>query len=277
MDLQDVADFFNRMECLDAYTGGFLFYGQLALYDDNKRDSETAERRVISLNPALSLPPRRVVQAAGTKFILGHRNPDDFGGVLRAGYVAQEAPYLSQVRTLGQICRNEVGTTAYAGSAWVKNAAFTEQSSKLVPQQHIYFAQDELILESMLVTLGPRLYVVRALNLGAGGMLVCTAEELPAPNIEVATVTNGPFDTLTETLAGTPTPVRLVRMRWQSLFRYGSNIAPSFGPDDAQVAIAKATMTVTAGALIVMSDGTWRVASALSEGDVWLCRVTRHA
>jgi hypothetical protein len=181
------------------------------------------------------------------------------------------------VRTLAQACTAAAGFTAYAGNAWVKNAAFTEQSSKLVPQQHIHLSPTEAVLEGMLVTLGSRLHIVRTTNPGAGGTLVCTCEEMPEPSIETGTVTNGAWDPLTDSITGAPSAVRVVRVRWQSLFAYSSRLAPAFGPDDIQIAIAKSAMTVLVGAKAVLSDGTWHVASVDSEGDVWLCRATRHA
>lgn len=276
MRLRDVANVFNNMLCTDAYTGDELFYGQLALYDDNKRDSETAGRRVISLSSDVALPARRVVAAAGTRFILGHANPDDYrGSTIRVGYVAQEAPYLSQVRTLAQACLGSAGFTAYAGRAWVKDLAYSEQSSKKTPEHHIHFAATENITANMLVSFQGRLNVVRSLNYGSGGTIVTACEELAEPVIEPAVVRNGVYDPVQDTIVGSTIVTTVVRMRWQALFAYKSGLAPKFEPGDIQVAVARSAANVDAGTMLTLSDGVWRVESALVEGSVWLCRAVK--
>lgn len=278
MDILDAAGYFNQMECLDGYTGHYLFDAQLALYDDNKRDSETAGRRVISIDDGIELPPRRVIAAAGTRFILGHRNVDDFqGSSIRLGYVGQEAPYLSQVRTLAEVTSGQPGFKAWAGDAWVKNMAFTEQSSKLTAQQHIHYSQTERVAEGNIVTLANRIYVIRATSYGTSGMLVCTAEELAQPVIETALITNGGRDPITDALIEAPTSATVVRVRWQSLFTYGSQTAPSFDSGDIQLAVSKVSLTVKPGARVQLSDGVWNISSVSDAHGVWLCRAVRHA
>lgn len=277
MKLSGAANAFNRALCRDAYTSVPLFRCQLGLYDDNKRDSETAERRVISLSPSAVIPARRVINVLGLRVIIGHANPDIFGNSpVRVGYVAQEANHLARIRSLSQVCLDQEGTHAYAGSAWVKNAAFTEQGSHLAPQFHIHFAQGEPVTENCVVTLGGHQHVVRAVNNGAGGTLVALCEEMPEPSVEAAGIKVGAFNSVTSTFVGTIVHGRVVRLRWQSMFKYGSNMSPAFGPDDIQVAIAKSVADVSPGTRLTLSDGVWHVASADGVGDVWLCRATKH-
>ena len=54
MRLHDAALHFNNMPCNDGYSGAFLYNGQLVLYDDSRRDSESTERRILELDPALA-------------------------------------------------------------------------------------------------------------------------------------------------------------------------------------------------------------------------------
>jgi hypothetical protein len=277
MRLHDVANRFNNMVCWDAYSGLHLFDGQLGLYDDNKRDSETAERRTLSLAPTATIPARRVIQAANTRFIVGHGNPDDWAGsTIRVGYTVHEATYLSIVRTLDQACLGLAGYTAYAGRAWVKDLSYTQQSSKETPQHHIHFSRSEPVEANQLVTFEGRLNLVRSTNYGAGGTLVTTCEEMVEPAIESAQVFNGTFDPIADAFIGAPVLTNVVRMRWQSLFTYSSSIAPKFQPGDIQLAVSQSVGDVKAGTEVTLSDGIWRVLSAVREGSVWLCRAARH-
>jgi hypothetical protein len=278
MRLHAAANRFNQIECFDAYSDEFCFRAQLALYDDNKRDSETAERRVLSVDPDVEPPARRVVRAGSTYYIIGAAEIDwMYGRPIRKGLVAHEAVELAQVRTLGEICLNQPGFSAWAGRAWVKNMAYTEQSSRLTPQFHINFASTEPVADNHLVHFGNRLLIVRTMNWGPAGALITTCEQLPEPTIEDITVSGSAFDPLTGSMGSSTVAARAVRLRWQSLFQYLSSAAPVFGPEDMQVALAKSVVTAVPGMKLAMSDGSWQVASVVSAGDVWLCRVTRHA
>jgi hypothetical protein len=278
MRLAKAANYFNRMACTDAYSGAAVFKGQLGLYDDNKRDSETAERRVLSLSPDAIIPVRRVIAAAGSRWIIGHANPDDFNGsTIRVGYTVHEAPLLARYRTLEQVCLQRLGTEAYIGRAWVKDRAYTEHSAELNTQYHLHFSTFEAVAVDHLVSVGDHWYLVRATNPGAGGTLVALAEEMPAPELEVAKITSGAWDPVTETLGGPEEIVNVVRVRWQSLFEYRTELAPKFKPGDLQLAIAQSAMAISAGARVELSDGLWQVESAIAHKDVWLCRAVRHA
>lgn len=277
MRLHAVANRFNKTPCVDAYTGEYLFDVQVGLYDDNKRDSETAERRTLSVDPAFSMPPRRVVEAAGSRYILGSQYPDVHNGkLIRMGLVGHEATYLSQIRTIEQACLDQDGTLAWSGRAWVKNMAYREQDSVLTPVFHLHYSTSESLAIGMLVTFDGILHIVRSLNYGPAGTLIATCEEVPEPSIEMATVTGTTYDPVTDTSGANSELVRLVRLRWQSLFEYRNNMAPKFGPGDVQLAFAKSAFTPVAGMDVTMSDGTWQIASALDEGSIWLCRAVRH-
>jgi hypothetical protein len=268
---------FDRTSCYDAYTDVLLFTAQLGLFDDNKRDSETAERRILSMAVSNVVPYRRVIDFAGTKLIIGHANIDTFGDdVLRVGYSVHEATGLATIRTLAQVCASAAGVSAYAGRAWVKNLAFSEQGSKNAGEYHIHFASTETVVDGALIGFGGRNYVARTSNQGAGGTLVVTSDEMAEPCIETGTIVTGTYDPVTEAMSGSSTSVQVVRIRWQSYFQYLNKSAPSFGPDDMQVAVPK-TVTAVPGALLTLSDGVWIVASVSDVAGVWLCRATRHA
>lgn len=278
MRLHDVANRFNKMVCTDGYSGADLFRAQLGLYDDNKRDSETAERRVLSVSPNVTIPTRRVIGAAGSRWIVGHANPDDYkGSTIRVGYVCHEATHLATVRTLAEVVAGSAGTTAYAGRAWVKDAAYTQQSSDLAPLYHIHFSSTETIVpERHIITFAGRLHIVRSVVAGSGGTLVALCEQMSASAVETGTVSVGTYVAATDTRTETPTSKTIVRFRWQSLFAYLNGAAPKFEPGDIQVAIAT-SVTPAAGTILTLADGSWRIHSVVAEQGVWLCRATRYA
>ncbi|MEY2653318.1 MAG: hypothetical protein RLZZ524_345 [Pseudomonadota bacterium] len=279
MRLARVATRFDRTPCFDAYLGHLAFYGQMALFDDVKRDSEAAERRILSTAPDVVFPARRVVSIGDQNFILGHSSPDHFlGRAIRQGVVVHEAPYSVQVRTLAQACLDQAGTSAWGNKFTVKNVAFSEQDSSLTPQIHVHLASSESAPVGRLLTVDGRHYLVRLAETGPAGTLVVTADEQVGAIVTGATVFTGAYDPITDTQVRTPVIARVLKLRWQSIFSYGNSNDSAFGPDEEQFAVAKATFTPLVGWRISLPDGsTWQVSSVVSFEDAWLCRAVRHA
>lgn len=277
MDFRAVTAYFDQMACTDAYTGVGAFMGQLGLYDDSKRDSETVQRRVISTAAGAAVPARRAVLAGGQVYMLGRGIPDEFmGSTSRVGHIAHQADGLATVQTLSQACLATAGFSAYAARSWTKDMAFSQQSSVLEPRYHIHFCDTEPVVENRIVTLGGTLHIVRAVNHGTAGMLVTTCDELRGTTPEAANITIGTYSAATETVTGSVVSTNVLRLRWQGLFAYGGGHAPSFEAGDIQVVVAKSVATIAPGATLALTDGTWKVVSAATLDDVWLCRANRH-
>lgn len=278
MRLVDAASFFNRMPCKDGYTGRLLFYGQLNVYDEAKRDAEATERRILSVHPSVSPPVRRVVEAADSRWIMGKANVDWFGRrKIRTGYVAHECSALATYFTLGELCRGEPGIDAYCAEAWVKNMAEVEQSSDLTGRHNLHFASNEPIQATDVVRIGTIHYLCRKTHVGPAGTLIALADVLEEPFIETVTVADGAYDPVSESLAASTESVQVLRVRWQSLFEYANPAAPKLGADDAQFVAAQADITLTPGMRITAADGEWLLRDATEWGDVWVARGTKHA
>ena len=277
MRLHLAAQHFNRMPCNDGYTGAFLYNGQLALFDDSRRDSESSERRIIELAPELSPPARKVIEAHGVRYILGHGFADSaLGSVIRRKYIAHEAPSLSTWYTLQQLCQNTAGVQAWAAKAWVKDSKEIDESSDMIGVNHIHMSTSEAVAPTNIILFDGAYHIVRKTTKGPAGTLVLTCDEVPEPAIETATLKQGAWDPINETMATTNTSVRTLRLRWQSLFEYRDAAAHNFKPEDMQVVIAKSVATPAIGATLTMSDGDFQIDSIMSETGVWVCKVARH-
>jgi hypothetical protein len=277
MRLHSAAKHFNRMPCNDAYTGAFLFNGQISLYDETKRDAESSERRIIELAPEISLPARLVVEAHGIRYIMAHGFDDSaLGAVIRRKYVAHEATHLATWRTLQQVCENAVGTQAWAAKAWVKDSKEIDESSDMVGVNHIHMAVTEATAVTNIVHFDGVYHIVRKTTKGPAGTLILTCDEVPEPAVETGSLKTGTYDPINETMATTTTSVRVLRLRWQSLFEYRDALAGPFRPEDMQAVIAKSAATPAVGAMLTLSDGEYQINSVMSETGVWVCKVARH-
>lgn len=277
MRLARAASYFNSTPCFDGYTGKPVFKGQFALYDDTKRDAEVGERRVLSLDPQDEIPPRRVIEANRVRYIIGHGTPDFYRGhAIRVGYVAHEAPFAVNVRTLGQACTGQAGTIAWGALFRVKSLAFTEHNSKLPDQVHVHLAMGEAFPADALISAGPQHFILRSHDTGPAGTQVLLCDELTGTVFQTATFDGATYDPVTEALGGAPVVLTVIRIRWQSLFEYQTGGAPTFQPGEEQFAIAKSVATPRPGSTLAMPDGTWKVSAILDRGDAWICRASKH-
>lgn len=269
MKLERAARRFDRTELLDGYTGEAVGYGQLPPYDDSKRDAEVSERRTLSVAPGTVFPSRGVVQAAGVRYIVGRGVPDQFlGRTIREGHVIHEAPFLADVRTLGQLCLGATGHKVWVNRAWVKYMAFTEQDSTLPRQSHIAIAKSEEIYPGLTLTLDGQNYVVRANDVGAAGIRTLLADDLPG--VVQADLVRGSYNRVTETRTEARVPVSVVLMRWQSMFAYQTLDTPDYGPGDEVIVVPKAQATPVVGEHLEVSGQKWGIKAVSSIDDVWL-------
>lgn len=280
MKLGRVAQRFNKTPCVDSYTGELAFMCQLAPYDDSRRDSVTIERRVLSVGPDAEIPWRRTVDTPEGRFIIGADQPDTFNGkLIRRSLVAQSAPFEVRIKTLAQACLGQVSVLAYGNLLWLKNLAYTSQTSTLVPEYQVFLAAGEPVDPGCVLQIDLNLYFVRAIDAGAAGMLVLVVEQLPAGALADATVSVSEFDKIQGVASSTTVDAQALRLRWQSLYQYGNKMAPSYGPDEQVTVLAKSQVpSLPTGSKISYGSEVWAVSAIDAQmDDVWVCRTVRHA
>lgn len=267
---------FDKTPCQDAYTGSFSFNGQLKAWPETIRDSEVAQRRVLSCAPGIVIPARRAINAMGEVYVLGHAHQDTFKGQpIRVGYTASLVDGLATVSSLGNTCLGITDMSAFAGKAWVKNSAYTQQDSHLNPTHQVFFSTSEVIPLESVITLNGIMLLARAKFEAPSGLQIVSADEVQSPNVETGTFEVASFDPVTNTRTSGSITVKVLRLRWQSLFSYGQNSSPSFQAGDMVVVVPKVTVTPVVNSTFVLSDGRWTILSIVGHSDSWVCRVQR--
>ena len=122
MKLTNVASFFDRLPCKDAYTGKVVFKGQFDLFNEAVRDGLGAMRRVLSVAPSVRIPPRKSIDTSdGKVWIVGESHPDYFDdGPIRVKYVLHQADGLATLQTFAEVLGNSGYRTLYAARVWVR-------------------------------------------------------------------------------------------------------------------------------------------------------------
>jgi hypothetical protein len=268
MKLSSAARHFDHQPLLDAYTSSLVGYGQLSLFDGSVRDGTTVERRVISTEPNLLMPPRRVVKSDDFFWIVGDFIPDFFGGsAIRHGYVVHQAQGLATIRTIQQALQNAAGTTAYAAVTWVKSAKEVDESSGMYNSANVILAPGEPLAAGNLVELAGHWYLARSVYTSSAGFLTGISDELPEPVFETVNYTSKVYNPVTDSNTTTTTSVKVLRLRWQSQFEYLSIGSATYERGDLQVMMLKGLVaTPKAGDIVPLSEGNHRVLAVLDEG-----------
>lgn len=280
MRLADVAKYFDKTLCADAFTPATQFYGQLDVFDDSKRDGATVVRRVLSVASDVSIPARRVLTIDSQPWIVG-QNEDDFwaGEVLRRKYVLQRADGAASIRTVAESIAGAGGTATYAAKLWVKDQKEVEQSSSMTGFFNVYLPTYESVDKGSIIVLSSRLHLVRNTFVSAGGFLVCESDELEADAVAAATYKgHSAYDPATDTYTEGSVAVTVLRARWQADFDYTSEASPKFVRGDELVYVRASEVAAPAAQDKVTVDGvTYVVLAVRAEGTSWALHLRRAA
>lgn len=270
MKLKNAAKYFDRTIFADAYDLLRTFQGQFDVFDDSKRDGLTIERRIISVGPDVVVPARRTVVADGVTWMFGDAARDYFKGEsIRHKYVAHQATELVSVKTLAQALAGSAGLQAWASRVWIKAAKEVESSSDVTDVFDIYFSPTEAVPEGSLILMAGRWHIVRSLYQSAGGLLVALADELPEPVVTTCTFKDRTYNPVTDSYTAADSTVPVVRIRWQSHFRYPNRGSDKYKPGDISLVFSK-TVTPTTADKVTVGGISYNVLSVLDEGSTWL-------
>lgn len=238
MKLKNVAKYFNTTVCSDAYTGAFLFNGQLDVYSEGVRDGVTVQRRVLEVAPGTPVPARRAIKFGGDFWLIGTNNFDIWKGEhIRDKYALHRATGLAEVRPMTAFFDGTLPLKAYAGGVWIKTAKQVDEDSEEFNQSAVYFARGEDIQPNQVVLLEGRYHHVREVYPSTAGHQAALVETIEEPFQGTLTMASAGIDPRTELpIAGANYPA--LRLRWQSDFRYMSQITPKFEAGDTQLVVA---------------------------------------
>jgi len=266
MRLVDAASYFDRTPVYEADGSTPLFKGQLDDYDDSKRDSGAAYRRILSVRPGTAMPATRAVRMFDLTWLVGAKETDGLDQAHRDKYVLQRAGVKLTVNRLPDFVSGAVGQTKWADPEWLKDSHELATSSK-VPQ-----------IFSVFLPLGTDVRVYDVLWYAGAAFLTMAVRDLPsgfraAECLEldqtvpaIASITRRTYDPVAGSFtsaASVDTPC--LRVRWQSLYLYSSQSDTKYQEGDTSLVVGPSVPVSTADN--VLFDGvTWQVLDVDSLG-----------
>lgn len=263
MKLSEAASYFDRSAATVPETGKILFMGQIDPFDDSRRDSSAAYRRILSVRPGTAIPASRVVKMLGVVWMIGDMEPDGLEELHREKYVIQRAQSTLKVSRLSGFLAGTVASVLWSSAQWVKDAKQLEVSSVTPQIFDVSFPDGSDIRVQDVLWDDVTAYLVLAPHRQASGILSANClkldQALPIA-ANVATRTYSPTLGTYSTSAGTSVNALLVR--WQSLFAYGSQAAERYQEGDVAIVLPTAAAATTA-TVVTLSGVTYQTLAVL--------------
>lgn len=276
MKLRNAARFFDRTVVADAFAPDITFMGQLDLFQDVVRDGATAERRILSVDPEVVIPAHKVVVIDGDTWIIGQVQKDHFkGSAIRHKHVLQQAHEFVDMRTFAEVIGGEAGRQAWSAMQWIRVIKEPTESSTELGLYELTFSDSETIAEGSLLQMRGMWMLIRTVYPSLSGYKSALADQLEGGILQPAQFTARVYNAATDKYTPVPTTINVVKLRWQSYFRYPTQASFKYKTGDDVVIIRKADLAPKSNDTFTMAGDRYTVASVLDEGPHWSCHVHR--
>lgn len=233
MELASVSQFFDRTVATDPTTGSLLFRCQLMAYDESRRDSYSAHRRVISVAPDVTIPTSRAVSIFGETWVVGSAHADGWESQHRVKHVIHKAAGMASVYRLAAFLTGTPSAQVYGDLQWVTDKKELEVSSN-VPQRHVAILPegtnlqpyDVVVLAGHAVLIGSETARVTGFTEGYG---ILQAGAVP---VTVSIVSRVYSPATSSYVEGAVAQVPAMKARWQELFAYEDQAAERYQEGD---------------------------------------------
>ena len=226
----------------------------------------------MSVSPEVAIPAERVVQILGSAWIIGQSHTDGLAEEHRVKYVVSPAEDLFALYTLGQFLAGAPQATLWGTASWVRDVKQVESSSVL-PQMYEVSTSARVPLRSILSG-SSGTYLVLSPREGASDIPLAYSLLLDRP-VEDVYVLDRVYDPVVgEYRLRSDKLAKGLRVRWQSLFDYGSQADARFQEGDLSVVLPAAAAVATSS-LLIFDDLVYKVVSIddLPDSSLVHCRV----
>lgn len=279
MELHDAALYFDDIEAFDGYTGQLAFLCQFSNFDDRAADGTTSKRRVLSIGPGVQIPTRRVLRLLGEYWIVGDGNSDAiFNETIRQAFSMKKANFFGSILTPAQAVNGALGHTAWAQAVYFRDQLDLQTSSDYTAFYNIFFADNEPVKQGAIIQLEGRLYRVRNTYKPLEGYVTAQSDELDEDALVDVVFSSRTYNPVMDDFLSTPSLAKCLRIDYTKSLRFLQESGQAQARGDEKAYFSTVDLpNLKVGDVFTMVGETWRIISALLEGDAWLCHIRRSA
>lgn len=264
MKLVDAASYFDRTPVTDPATGLQLFLAQIDNFDDARRDASAAYRRILSVRPGTVVPG--VVKLMGQIWLVGAIQPDGLGELHRQKYVIEKATTILKLSTLNTFLAGTYSSIQWASPHWTKDAKQLETSSETPQIFDVTLPAAAAVSAQTILWIAGSAYLVLAPHPAASGYTIATCLKLDQSSPSTANLQTRTYNPVTGTYTTSAgASINALRVRWQSLFSYGSQAAEKNQEGDVAIVLPAGTVA-TNQSLITILGVTYQTLAVLAVG-----------
>lgn len=262
MTLAQASTYFDRTPALDPDNDVVRFLCQIGPYDDSRRDAGGAYRRILSVASGTPMPAKRAIRVFGQVWLIGARQTDGLDDPHRDKYVLQPSEHKVSISRLPRFLSGTVAAACWASVEWAKDARELEASSNLPQTYYAYLPRGTDVRVQDVLWFSGSAFLVAATHEQPSGYTLANCSRLEQVLPEVATLTGRTYQPAQGSFLDSPAVnVSSLRVRWRSLYLYGSQDDARYQEGDYSVVLPPATVLDTATRLD-LAGRLWQVISS---------------
>lgn len=282
MNLHNIAKSFDTCPVYDAYSGTLLFKVQASTFLESSLEGSTASRRVISVAPEHTVPSHSCIMALGDLLVVGHSNPDEWGGtVIRRSYWVKLVTDSFKLLTPGEAALAATGYDVFGQRKFIRETLNFPTEAEVDNYWEVSVSKN---LEPQVGSMfkGPTTYYrIRATYTDVDGFRTCHCDELEEGRVTVTVTTTGVYNPVTDTYGPSTYSTHGIPLDYIKSFTKRTQSDQKGEQGDIALVVAKTAMIPTHGLEVRIlgtgpSAGTWRIMNHLEEQDSWNLHLRRR-
>lgn len=277
-DLVLVASHFDDISVTDAYTAAALFKAQFSTFNEAGPDGSTAQRRVMSVAPGVTMPARGVITALEETMLVGFGTKDGiYDQAIRQTFWTKRVTDIFKKVTPGEAALGSTGVTVLGHKAFLKDTVNASTNSEYDPMWEIFFAPYEAVVKGDFFKVGTTYYRVRGSHLDVSGFTNAASDELDANSrVSISFTDIGAYNPVTDAFnAGSSTAYGIFFDRYK-LYDQLTPADRTNMAGDMTIIVAKSSITPVVGRTCTIDSRSWVILSVTSNSDAWELHVRKN-
>lgn len=273
-ELIDVARHYDDIKFYDAYTGDYLFLGQFSSFAESSPEGSTARKRVLSVSPTVTMPPRRAVSFLGESWLVALGLVDGFDGkAIRRTHWMKLVSDTCQLLTPRQACLGLSGTTVKVFKEQYKYTVNSATDNEYDPFWSIFTVPIEGAVTGSFFKVGSNLLRARLVSLSKEGLDQSLCDQLDSGCLTTGTFYTGTYNPATDAISSGSVSAAILVFDSYQLYSYATAADDKVHSGDKVVLVPKTTLSPVAGKKLAINSRDWSILAVKSEIDCWALHV----
>lgn len=275
MKLKAAAKYFDDTPVFDGYTGEYLWPCQFSSFNDANAVGSTSTRRILSIAPGYTIPPRRAIKVFDDVWLVGDGNPDSWKGAqIRQSFNMKKSNAEAAILTPAEACLAAAGTTAYAQQIYFKDTVNSLNNADYDPFWNFFLAPVETVEKGYFIRTGSKLYRVRSAYLPLEDLRIAQSDEVDAGPLDAVFAT-GEYVPATDSFSAGTVSTKAILLDFSKLYENQTKASAAVAKGDMSALVPKSALTPAVGKTVSVQSATWKILAVESELDCWLLHLRK--